>query len=247
MLYGDQKSRQMARSILPSTSHSSAWRRTHIHRAARHEARASLRHLVTAAEAWDDGVEFGERHWRTLRSVVQDRRSADKLNPFIRWAAARSQDLAPETRLDSLRGVLPTGLIGDHALDHLQRDRRITPRAEHHRPWVRHTVFLDRGLLASLLRKLLDAPDGVRWLHRCLKTASRVVGTRRVTPGPHRLLGHPQVLTFLDAVERDRVARFVVSDFCREYQRTGDAEHAALTASASVTVPDWDWFYDHHR
>lgn len=247
MLYGDQKSRQMARSILPSRYRGAAADRAELHRAARREANESLRVLTTTADAWDDGLEFGESRWRGIVGFARRRQSADKLNHFIRWAAARSRDLAPETRLDSLRGVLPAGLIGDHALDHLQRDRRITPRAEHHRPWVRHTVFLDRGLLASLLRKLLDAPDGVRWLHRCLKTASRVVGTRRVTPGPHRLLGHPQVLTFLDAVERDRVARFVVSDFCREYQRTGDAEHAALTASASVAVPDWDWFYDHHR
>lgn len=241
MLYGDQKSREMARSILPSTSRSSdAWRSL-IHRAARREARGSLRALTNSAQVWDDGLEFGERSWREISGFVAMRRGGDKLNHFIRWAAASTRELAPHERLGSLRATLPDGLIGEHAMDHLRRDRRFAAPDITRRRWVRRSVFLDRGLLSTLLRRLLDAPGGVRWLHRCLKTAERRDGTRRVRPGALRLHGHPHVAAFLDALERDRVAHFVVNDFCRAYHRTGNAETAAASACESRALPFSDW------
>lgn len=244
MLYGDQKSRQMARSILPSTSRFAARARARIHRTARRETAYTLRLLTRDHEAWEDGVDFGEAAWRELPTVISDRRSADKLNHFMRWAAARTRKLAVTERLDTLRSTLPDGLIGEHALSHLERDRRIAPPKPGELPWRRHSRFLDRGLMATLLRALLDEADGVRWLYRCLKTASRSQHARRVTPGPHRLLGRPQVLPFLDAVAKDRVAHFVVSDFCCVYQRTHAAQRAAVAAAACVELPTFDWFYD---
>lgn len=243
MIYGDQKSREMARSILPSTSRSSdAWR-SRLHRAARQEARRSLRALTNSAEAWDDGLGFGERSWREISGFVAARRAGDKLNHFIRWAAARSHTLAPHERLGSLRAALPDGLIGEHALDHLRRDRRFAPLETARPRWERRSIFLDRGLLTTLLRRLLDEPGGVRCLHQCLKVAQRRHGNGRVAPGPLRLLGHPQVPSFLDALENHRVARVVVNDFCRAYHRTGSAALAASVASRCVALPlfDWEW------
>lgn len=245
MIYGDQKSRVMARSILPSRYRGAARDRAFIHRSARRATKQSLQRIRGDVDVWEDGVDFAEATWRELRGFVNDRRGADKLNHFHRWAYARTRELPKTDRLDSIRAVLPRGLIGDHALTHLAFDRRLNPhrRREGDR-WVRRTPFLDRGELAELFRQLVTRPDAVRLLHRCLKTATRALLGKTYTCAPLRLLGAHDVLRFLHDVEKHRVTRFVVNDFARVFKTTNDAERACIAARVRVELPTLDWSYE---
>lgn len=238
MIYGDQKSRVMARSILPSRYRGAARDRAFIHRHARHEVRQTLRGLTV--EAWEEGVEFAEATWRRISWFVTERRGADKLNHFHRWAYERTWELPKAERLDAIRGVLPDGLIGDHALEHLERDRRLSVDPTRQR-WVKQPLLFDRGELAQLLRKLVTLPDAVRLLHRCLKTATRSLDGKTYTCRPLRLLGAHDVLRFLDDAQLHRVTRFVVDDFARVFKTTKDPRRACVAASLCVELPPVDW------
>ncbi|MGV3621337.1 MAG: hypothetical protein ACO1OB_11000 [Archangium sp.] len=242
MIYGDQKSRVMARSILPSRYRGAARDRAFIHRHARHAANQAVRQLT--AESWEDAVDFGEHTWRRISTFVRDRRSADKLNHFHRWAYERTWKFAKPERLDSIRGVLPTGLIGDHALDHLENDRRLTVDITRKR-WVKKSRFLDRGELAELFRRFVTLPDAIRHLHRCLKTATRSLHGKTYGCTQLRLLGAHDVLRFLHDVEKHRVTRFVVDGFARVFKATNDPRRAAIAAAICVELPTFDWAGEH--
>ncbi|MCO4745256.1 MAG: hypothetical protein KC912_10750 [Proteobacteria bacterium] len=67
-------------------------------------------------------VDLRREDREAIRQVVWRRRAADKLNPFIRWAKARTANLPVESRISRMRSVLPDGLIGEHAVSHLEWD-----------------------------------------------------------------------------------------------------------------------------
>ena len=92
-------------------------------------------------------------------------RGRDKLNHFMRWAIAATADLPIEDRLPNLQAMLPDGLVGRHAMSHLQHAPDLRPAQEHlhlerrRRGWaarerarrqVQQTVELD--LIRDLLR-----------------------------------------------------------------------------------------------
>ena len=122
-IWGEQKKRDMARSILPSTKKRSDKMRREIHKSARVQERILLAHTPDG-EAWlEEGPDFeGVERARNLetRNFVDIRRSSDKVGPFIRWAEQRTKDLPTEDRLSYLKGVLPDSLIGEHAVSHLK-------------------------------------------------------------------------------------------------------------------------------
>lgn len=209
MRHGDHKARDMARSILPSRWRGASTERARIQRAARRQVHGSLRWLLRDPEAWDDGVDFDEGLGGQLSSFVWQRRAADKLNPFMRWATEHTRALPLASRLGAMRAVLPRGLIGAHAVQHLERrpdfDTRLRVPLSLRRP-----TLLDRGEVAALLRRVIDTPGGLRCLNEALRRAVRVnTWLCDERPGPRRLLGLHDVLPFLDAVcePRQRVAR----------------------------------------
>ncbi|MCB9762670.1 MAG: hypothetical protein H6739_22915 [Alphaproteobacteria bacterium] len=121
MLYGDEKRREMARSILPSKRRKRArWDQTRVKR----RARSKMRQIVREARHDPEGVH--ERHdlrWEPkgdIRQCVQSRRYADKVEPLIRWATAVTADMPEPDRRSYLKSVLPDGVIGEHALFHLE-------------------------------------------------------------------------------------------------------------------------------
>lgn len=59
------------------------------------------------------------RHCPPWSGVVWDRRTYDKVAPFERWAVAVTAHLEPSDRLDAMREVVPPGLMGRHALSHI--------------------------------------------------------------------------------------------------------------------------------
>lgn len=131
----NEKHRDIARSVLPSTARKAA----RDNRAGvRNRERANERQLLHDLRVGIDFDDFeGDCAWRNRRDLadmIEDRRGADKVGPLLQWAErtiANSRHLteaSPEDREAHFRKVLPPGLIGDHAISHLWRvlddDRR---------------------------------------------------------------------------------------------------------------------------
>ncbi|WP_223642004.1 hypothetical protein [Corallococcus sp. EGB] len=226
MIHSDEKVRQMARSLLPAKNREHArWNRARVHRAARSEARRELAAWMRNS-AWEEDVPPCAP-WEDIeiRQAMNLRRWGDKVNPFIRWATARTRNLPHEARAGHVRGILPRGVIGEHAWFHLkdtpafedpveasrrQHRRRCAQRRERQR---RKGALLDRGEQVQLLRALLQEHDGHRLFNRFLR--ERYAWTRtlndqapanrklQVLP-PHRpLLGVHDLNPFLDSLQPD--------------------------------------------
>lgn len=118
----DQKTKDMVRSVLPSTR-SVAVQRRHIHHAERSAVRQRLHVLRNEA---DIDTPYLEGHGHRIHEMVQDRRLYDKTAPLIRWATRRIEtdprlrELPLEAQLAHFRALLPANLIGEHALFHLE-------------------------------------------------------------------------------------------------------------------------------
>lgn len=145
MYYGKDKTRQMVRSILPSTARKGARdaKRT-LHKKNRAELAQKLTHLKGDAddviEEWEYGYDDLEHCWTPRYMpgydvIVFDRRGSDKLNHFEHWAERITASMDPDDRMDYMRSLLPPGMIGDHALSHL---RWMDPQWERQSEWRRN-------------------------------------------------------------------------------------------------------------
>ena len=122
----NEKARDMARSVLPSTARRSARQNAnHIHKWERANERQLLHDLGRGTDYDDFEGDWARRHRRAVAGMVSDRRAADKVGPLLHWAQRtidRSHDLtdaSPEDRQFFFRRLLPPGLIGGHAVSHL--------------------------------------------------------------------------------------------------------------------------------
>lgn len=116
MSYGNDKIRDMARSILPSTGREQA--RNHKRQIAR-ETRRTERQAVRTMD-YDEGLDFDDRQRNIdLSWMKSNRREKDKVKPLMRWAPKVTKG-APDKRMAQLRGMLPNNTIGDHAIDHVR-------------------------------------------------------------------------------------------------------------------------------
>jgi hypothetical protein len=124
----NEKARDMARSVLPSTARKGAREtRANIHSRERAHERQLLHDLRRCIEPDDFDGDLGvaSRHRRDVADMVDDRRAADKVGPLIVWAerlVERNTVLSsatPEDREVYFRKILPPGLIGNHAISHL--------------------------------------------------------------------------------------------------------------------------------
>ncbi|NTX11439.1 hypothetical protein HUA76_11625 [Myxococcus sp. CA056] len=219
MRYGDDKSFEMARSLLPSTHRQAARKsRASLHRRSRRSSRTRVAQLIRDPEFAEDCAELDEDSSTEMQWVVSRRRRADKVNPFIRWAEQRTLDQPRDLRVELMRKVLPAGLIGHHALSHLKQQKHFLSSLELPRgigrsstPWRRKPLS-DRGVMAQILRGLLRVPDGQKSFNGYLKRASASSWSWKqghdgrchvVLHGhktPRLLMGVHDVLTFLDGV-----------------------------------------------
>lgn len=165
MLYGDDKLRQMARSILPSRWRGAARAKAHLKRATRRGVKCRLSQLARDASAWEDEYGLDDDAW--VGPVVRDRRGSDKLAHFERWAVRVTASLPQTDRLSAVRAVLPKGLIGQHAVEHLrwwpefQHPNEAEVRAAIRRSWYGgRGRSMNRGEMAELLRELLTVHEG---------------------------------------------------------------------------------------
>ncbi|AGC48595.1 hypothetical protein MYSTI_07323 [Myxococcus stipitatus DSM 14675] len=231
MLYGDSKSREMARSLLPSTRRKKVrFARTVVNRNTRRASRTRIAQLLRDPELADDCAELDEDSTSDMRGVVWYRRQADKVNPFIRWARWRTQDQPRELRVGLMRGALPAGVIGSHALSHLRGDKHFMTATElawrtAWRASLRRSAMYERGLLAQLLRALLLLPNGQKSFNTYLKQSCAESWSRELGrdgeehvvlhgSGDLRLLlGTHDVLSFLDDLgTHDKTLRSWSSD-----------------------------------
>jgi hypothetical protein len=212
MVHGEEKARDMARSLLPSTGRKAARKvRACIHRAARRGARLEALRFEHDPEAFQEAPGPARTSDFKIGYMVQRRRQADKLNPFLRWAAAVTRELPRESRMSHVQGLLPKGVIGEHAVSHMGSDPAFeTPseRARREALWGRRpqAEWMDRGAQAELLRTVLQAPGGHRAFNHWLRARAQPLlfsqhDERRRFQGttPIRmLLGAHDVLPFLD-------------------------------------------------
>lgn len=123
MLYGENKTRSMARSILPST----ARKKYRVKLASiKRRHRRSVRRAVTEELAYTESsdVQFDTPGYpdARIRYAVRRRRDYDKVAPFMRWAAESTKGLDdPEKRRAAVKKVLSDDLPGRHALTHIDR------------------------------------------------------------------------------------------------------------------------------
>jgi len=213
MIHSVDKPKDMARSILPSDWRGASQARARLHRSERRAVQQSLRALTRDPESWNGGVDFGEEVAVEISTLVRDRRSADKLNHFERWAVERTRGLPKEHRLGHLRAVLPAGLIGQHALLHLERVRELAPERPR-RVWPKwKPPYLDFGLVAVVLREVLETGGAVRQLHRVMKAPVRIEGGRVVMRPFRALRGVHDVSAFLSWLGEHLDVRAVVDGF----------------------------------
>jgi len=130
-IYGDEKARHMAKSILPSTARKSSRRiLNEIRRRNRHKTREMCRKLAADPELWDDLAEIRDYPNHEIHYQKWERRQADKLAHFERWAAHVTRSRPRDERLAAMRRILPSGLIGDHAIEHLRFMEEFASEAE---------------------------------------------------------------------------------------------------------------------
>ncbi|HYO64484.1 MAG TPA: hypothetical protein VEU33_00270 [Archangium sp.] len=178
MSHGEEKARDMTRSLLPSRHRASArYERASIHRSARRQSHVELAQLAREPESFEDLAGLDDDVTGEIRRMVRGRRAGDKLAPFIRWARAITRELPQHSRMGHLQGLVPPGVIGDHALFHLSNERDFVHPAEAahrealRRRWARDRTppWLERGEQAELLRALVLAPGGHRAFNRWLR------------------------------------------------------------------------------
>jgi hypothetical protein len=125
------KSRDMARSILPSRARSTTAHLALTRRANRRAVGQKLSYIRAGdrgdQENWDERSDLRAYPDIEIGMIVRWRRGADKLNHFERWAVQVTKPLPVEDRLGYMRAMLPGGLIGDHALSHLRRLPELNP------------------------------------------------------------------------------------------------------------------------
>jgi hypothetical protein len=168
VLYGDEKLLHMARSILPSSRRESARAElAEAKRAARHRSKQDLRRAMMD-EDFADEADLCYYPNEKIRFIVGERRLADKLNHFVKWARERTKGLPAESRLSKVRGILPPNLIGWHAVQHLRMDEHFRPPSH---PWnyvygQRTYKHIPRPDWKSILTTIVKTPGAHRMLNR---------------------------------------------------------------------------------
>ena len=135
MLYGDEKKREMLRSILPSKASKDARTKK------KHANRQNRRRAKKAIDTWAEEDEsrcsmllhVSERlKDRDIAWMKRDRRDADKLNHFVRWAESVTSHIPKENvreRYDYFLGYIggAKDLIRKHAVSHFISDWQLNP------------------------------------------------------------------------------------------------------------------------
>lgn len=196
-----EKTRDMARSVLPSTARKGArTTRVEIHGSHRVRERQLLHQLSRALDHDDIDIDIDgdcdAKRVQMTTKMVRRRRSADKIGPLLRWAERTIEHdpklLAgsPEDRAIYFRKILPPGLIGNHAMSHLRwviDDRPVRWIPPQRRPTTVPLAQLAADIVAAgrhgdLNRRI--RADVFPWeMHREYVPAQRLIDAEHPAPG----------------------------------------------------------------
>lgn len=227
MLYGEEKYREMSRSILPSTRRK--WARREKSATKRHHRRQISQKLrgIRCEEDFElisEDLTYypdGEINW-----IVAQRRDGDKINHFGRWAQHMVVDPGdPGANIANLRAVLPKNLIGDHALGHVRGfvpGYIIDDEPSYLRRFGSRSRLITKGMFGSL-------PQA-----RCRE----IQGLSRRDP----LLMHNKIVGFEEHAVLDASGEFLF----RELRPVRKELYYEFPKEATSTRPSelWAWFED---
>lgn len=154
-IYGREKVHHMVRSILPSTKRKSAKEgKDRLHRQNRRRSSHNLNQYRGYAsdvieDYLDDSTDllyWVDPHNNDWDNIVWERRAADKLTHFENWAYEITKHLPVEDRFSKIAGMVPNGVIGNHALSHL--DFLKPPRRQRYR----FRMYTDEELMMPFRR-----------------------------------------------------------------------------------------------
>lgn len=172
--FGSKKTKDMVRSVLPSTARKgSKDRKDGIHRNHRRIERQAVKQIARDPDAFDEFTPDDKGYDHEISYAVRERRNHDKVKPIMKWAQANTKG-KHDKRIAQMRKVLPKGTIGDHAITHLEglKEFQNPDRA----PYGENYTYVDRRSHAEkersrrqsyefrrewLLKMFIERP----WLH----------------------------------------------------------------------------------
>lgn len=226
MYYGKDKSRQMGRSILPSARRKGA--REDL-AAVKRKNRTNIRQALKKIDPFEpDDFEADLNFYpdHEINYIRRDRRAADKLAHFERWAEKITAHLPTEERLGAMKAKLPPGLIGDHAMSHLEnREHFLTEETRNTRFWWRVRSY----------HQIKDPHEDLEERLRWIIVAGHHKAFNRRLRRQHRS-GHPQY----------RLGRYDhTKGFERIYTETTYCDGCVFRPL--LGLHDIEDFIDHHR
>lgn len=120
MYYGDEKTREMARSILPSTYRGAKKSANQTRRQHRRNRKQVLKKSIYDEDLLEELGCHDRQERLDLRYKRRDRQDSDKLRHFERWSIKVTDGLQPDERMAKMRAILPHNLVGWHARTHLR-------------------------------------------------------------------------------------------------------------------------------
>jgi hypothetical protein len=117
MIYGDDKIRNIVRSVLPSKMRVRKHKRS-AHKRNRAMHRTAIRRLLHTD--FDEYPSYDPKADTDVSYLVVSRRDADKLGPLMRWATYFSRGRNYPEAVKFVRRIMPRGLVGDHAMGHVE-------------------------------------------------------------------------------------------------------------------------------
>lgn len=183
MRHSSQKRRDIIRGLLPSKARKMARHlKSHSNRKARHRANQAIRMWEDESDLVMGLHQADQTLKRDIRLAVRERREADKLRPFLRWAKAHTCEFEEEdehSKYYKIKSLLngAKDIISYHALGHFSDKASLNPFYGRsilgyygYKPsWQKKDVFPE-GLFSKLLEEayILDH----RGLNQVLKSLS---------------------------------------------------------------------------
>lgn len=171
MIYGEEKVRQMVRSILPSTGAKNARDdKAALNRRLRRNARQSLKQIRSEEDWLEDNTDFWDDGQHERYGIVQYRRGRDKLNHFEKWAEHKAADIPDGEKLDFIKGIIKgKGVIIDHAYSHLEwRDGWTTDVYLYHGRWRYSRAKAKPEMTEAMVRETIQHILEDSWAHKSL-------------------------------------------------------------------------------
>jgi hypothetical protein len=182
MLYGEEKVKEMSRSLLPSAGRKRARRKkVELSRKLRRVCRKKLRSIREEDDYYESNLDFDYfddgQYVRT--NIVGSRRGADKLGPFLSWAEAKAAHIPDGEKYHYIKSLLPGSgfIIVDHAMGHLEGregfDRNPLARRGYYYTKPKPRITEDQ--VKGYLREIIIDNRSHKLLNNFIKNAHRSV------------------------------------------------------------------------